>query len=139
MHLSTYLGLLHAGERTLADSYRQVGEGHQVKADVFYACRTVAAQCDAHVEALAAVVERYGEAAEPEPERLHAVGLFSVRSGGWVCCATCTSSTRCARSSTSAERSWGRHPRDCTTVSCWASCRTAKARPACSCAGCPPG
>ncbi len=82
MHLSTYLGLLHTGERTLAGSYRQVGEGHQQEADVFYACRTVAGQCDAHVEALAPILERYGEAAEPEPERLHAVGLSSVRSGG---------------------------------------------------------
>ncbi len=82
MHLSTYLGLLHTSERTLAGSYRQVGEGHQQEADVFYACRTVAAQCDAHVEALAPVVERYGQAAETEPERLHAVGLSSVRSGG---------------------------------------------------------
>lgn len=82
MHLSTYLGLLHDGEQTLAGSYRQLGEGHQAEADVYYACLTVAAQCDEHVSALAPVVERYGEAAEQVPERLDVQGLSSVRSGG---------------------------------------------------------
>ena len=34
MHLSSYLGLLETGCATLAQSYRQVAEGHAGEADV---------------------------------------------------------------------------------------------------------
>jgi len=72
MHLATYLGLLHAAERTLGDSFRQVASGHRAEADVHQMCLQLAAQCDAHVEALAPLTGRYGQAREDEPERLHA-------------------------------------------------------------------
>lgn len=82
MHLASYIGLLDQGSQTLADSFRQVAQGHREEADVFHICEQLAAQCDRHREALAPVVARYGEAQEGEPERLHAEGLSTTRSGG---------------------------------------------------------
>jgi hypothetical protein len=81
MHLSTYVGLLHSSEQALADSYRQVAEGHAAEVDVFHMCQTLAAMCDGHVRRLAPIVERYGEEREAEPERLHADVLESTREG----------------------------------------------------------
>jgi hypothetical protein len=82
VHLATYLGLLHQGERTLAASYRQVAAGHAEEVDVARTCHQLAAQCHAHEQRLAPVVERYGEQREEEPERLHAQGLSETRIGG---------------------------------------------------------
>lgn len=82
MHLATYLGMLHEGERTLAASYRQVAHGHAAEPDVLHVCERLAAECDEHERRLAPLVDRYGEAAEQEPERLHAVGLSETRTGG---------------------------------------------------------
>ena len=82
MHLATYIGLLEEGERTLAESFRQVAQGHAEEADVFHICHNLATQCDAHVEALGPVRERYGDHPQGEPERLHAQGLAETRSGG---------------------------------------------------------
>lgn len=82
MKLPIYLGLLHRSEHTLAASFRQVAEGHAAEPDVYYLCRSLADQCEAHERALAPIVERYGEAAEEdEPERLHADELSQTRSG----------------------------------------------------------
>jgi hypothetical protein len=82
MHLATYLGLVDEGEKTLADSYRQVAAGHADDADVHHLCTRLATECDGHREQLAPVVERYGEQREEEPERLHAEGLSGTRTGG---------------------------------------------------------
>ena len=82
MHLTTYLGLVDVGERTLAESYRQVAQGHAQEADVVVICERFASQCDAHRERLAPVVAERGEDRESEPERLHADGLSGTRSGG---------------------------------------------------------
>ncbi len=82
MHLATYIGLVDEGERTLAESFRQVAEGHAQDADVVHLCERFAVQCDSHREQLAPVVERYGEERQQEPERLHAQGLDGARSGG---------------------------------------------------------
>jgi len=82
VHLRTYIGLLDTGERTLAASYRQVADGHLAEADVHHLCHQLAGQCDQHVGALAPLVERYGSDPQSEPDRLHAEGLRSVRSGG---------------------------------------------------------
>lgn len=82
MHLATYIGLLDEGEKTLAESFRQVAEGHADDADVYHLCQRLATQCDRHREALAPVVERYGEERESEPEELHAEGLSRTRTGG---------------------------------------------------------
>lgn len=81
MLLPVYLGLLHRAEQSLAASFRQVAEGHGAEPDVFHLCHTLAQQCDAHAEALAPVVDRYGEAPEDEPARLHADALSETRSG----------------------------------------------------------
>ncbi|MFI9007873.1 hypothetical protein ACIGNX_11650 [Actinosynnema sp. NPDC053489] len=81
MHLATYLGLLHSSLTTLADAFRQVGQGHGGEPDVWHTCQVLAGRVDQEAEALAPVVERYGEDRESEPERLHAAGLGSTRSG----------------------------------------------------------
>ncbi|MGN8051430.1 hypothetical protein ACTJKO_17275 [Curtobacterium sp. 22159] len=81
MLLPVYLGLLRRAEQSLAASFRQVGDGHAAEPDVFHLCHTLAGQCDAHVEALGPVVDRYGEAPDDEPERFHADALASTRSG----------------------------------------------------------
>jgi hypothetical protein len=81
MKLPVYLGLLRTAESTLAESFRQVGDGHGEEPDVHIACLTLADQCDAHGEALAPVVDRYGAVPDDQPERLHAQGLSSTRTG----------------------------------------------------------
>jgi hypothetical protein len=82
MKLPVYLGLLHRSEQTLAASFRQVAEGHGAEPDVYYLCRSLADQCEAHEQALAPIVERYGEVDEDdEPEPLHAECLSETRSG----------------------------------------------------------
>jgi hypothetical protein len=82
MNLDVYLGMLRQAERTLAESFRQVAEGHGAEPDVHFLCRTLAGQCDHHSELLLPVVQRYGEdRSDNEPERLHAQGLSETRSG----------------------------------------------------------
>jgi hypothetical protein len=82
VNLPVYLGLLREAERTLAGSFRQVADGHAEEPDVHALCLTLAAQCDAHREALAPVVARLGEGTpDDEPERLHAGGLSGTRTG----------------------------------------------------------
>lgn len=82
MKLPVYLGLLREAERTLAGTFRQVAEGHGEEPDVHFLCLTLAQQCDAHYDALGAVVDRYGEVRpDDEPERLHAGGLGDTRTG----------------------------------------------------------
>jgi hypothetical protein len=82
MNLKIYLGMLHQAEQTLAESFRQVAEGHGAEPDVHFLCRTLAEQCDRHGELLHPVVQRYGESREDnEPERLHAEGLSTTREG----------------------------------------------------------
>jgi len=81
MHLTTYLGMLHRGEQTLAASYRQVADGHEDEPDVRQTCLLLADECDRHVGRLQPVVDRYGESPSGEPARLHAVGLTETRDG----------------------------------------------------------
>jgi rubrerythrin len=82
MNLASYLGLVHEGEKTLADTFRQVATGHGDEPDVRVLCLRLAAQCDQHERRLAPIIQRYGEAgADNEPERLHAEGLSELRSG----------------------------------------------------------
>lgn len=81
MQLAVYVGMVHTGEQTLAESFRQVGQGHADEADVAHTCHTLANWCDEHVIKLGPMAERYGEQDVGEPERLHAEGLSSTRSG----------------------------------------------------------
>ena len=39
MHLATYLGLLHAAEQTLAESFRAVGDGHAARTRRLFTCQ----------------------------------------------------------------------------------------------------
>ena len=80
-HLTTYIGLADHSEKTLADSFRAIAEGHAHVADVFHTCQMLAGWSDDNRQALAPIVERYGEADVDEPERLHAAGLAEAREG----------------------------------------------------------
>jgi hypothetical protein len=75
MQLAVYVGMVHAAEQTLADSFRQVGEGHAAESS------TLAGWCDDHVQRLQPVADRYGEMGVTEPARLHAEGLSQTREG----------------------------------------------------------
>lgn len=82
MKLPVYLGLLHKSEHTLAESFRQVAKGHGAEPDVYYLCLSLADQCEAHEQALAPIVDRYGQVEDiDEPERLHADVLSETRTG----------------------------------------------------------
>lgn len=82
MNLNIYLGMLHQAETTLAESFRQVADGHGAEPDVHFLCLTLARQCEEHSRLLHPVVQRYGEdLSDGEPERLHAEGLSSTRQG----------------------------------------------------------
>jgi len=81
-HLNTYIGLADHSEKTLAESFRAVADGHAKEADVFHTCHMLAQWSEGHREHLAPVIERYGEDdSVTEPERLHAEGLAEVRTG----------------------------------------------------------
>jgi hypothetical protein len=82
MNLKIYLGMLRQAEKTLAESFRQVAEGHSAEPDVHFLCHTLASQCEEHSRRLHAIVQRYGEVpSDNEPERLHAEGLSTTREG----------------------------------------------------------
>ena len=81
-HLTTYIGLADHSEKTMADSFRAVAEGHAHGADVFHTCQMFAEWSEDNREALAPIIQRYGEADDvDEPERLHAAGLAETREG----------------------------------------------------------
>jgi hypothetical protein len=82
MHLANYLGYLHKAELHLARAFREVGKGHAAEADVYHTCNTLAQQCGAHAERLGPFVERYGEGAPAEPDRLYHELFDGTRSGG---------------------------------------------------------
>src|SRR4051794_17167553 len=82
MRLTNYLGLVHRSETVLAEAYRQVAEAHKDEADVFRLCQVLAEQCDQHAERLKPFVDRYGEEAPEEPERLHNDLFGGTRTGG---------------------------------------------------------
>lgn len=82
MNLNIYLGMLHQAETTLAESFRQVATGHGAEPDVHFLCHALAQQCEEHSRLLLPAVQRYGESvSDDEPERLHAEGLSTTRSG----------------------------------------------------------
>ncbi|GAA2128896.1 hypothetical protein [Nocardioides bigeumensis] len=80
-HLTTYIGLADHSERTLAESFRTVAQGHARVADVFHTCHLLAGWADDNRRALAPVIARYGEADVDEPARLHVAGLVEARKG----------------------------------------------------------
>jgi hypothetical protein len=82
MHLANYLGLLHKAELNLADAFRQVGDHHAAEPDVYQLSQTFAGQCERHAERLQPFVDRYGEDAPSEPDRLHSELFRGTRTGG---------------------------------------------------------
>jgi hypothetical protein len=82
MHLAHYLGLLHKAEDNLARAFREVGGAHGDEPDVSLDCERMARQCVSHVDSLGPFVDRYGEDAPDEPDRLHADLFQGTRSGG---------------------------------------------------------
>jgi hypothetical protein len=82
MHLAHYLGLVHRSELVLANAYREVAAAHGDEPDVSVLCQKFAGQCDQHAAKLAPFVDRYGEEAPDEPERLHSDLFGGTRTGG---------------------------------------------------------
>lgn len=82
MQLAHYLGLLHKAQLDLGQTFDEVAEGHAAEADVFYICNRLAAECRRHAEQLGPFVERYGEDAPEEPDRLRSEILRGSREGG---------------------------------------------------------
>jgi hypothetical protein len=82
MHLVTYLGLIHRAEGALADAFREVAGAHSDEPDVQQDRIRMARQCEGHVERLAPFLDRYGEAPDDQPERLHADLFQGTRTGG---------------------------------------------------------
>jgi hypothetical protein len=81
MHLAHYLGVLHKAEVDLAEAYRQVADAHRDEPDVLHDCRRLADQCDRHAQALKPFVDRYGEDADDEPDRLYQDLFSGTRAG----------------------------------------------------------
>jgi hypothetical protein len=82
VHVAHYLGLLHRAQTRLADAFREVGEGHADEVDVLHLCGRLAQECDRHAERLRPFVDRYGEEAPDEPDRLHSELFRGIRQGG---------------------------------------------------------
>lgn len=82
MHLANYLGLLHRSEINLASAFRQVSHDHAADPDVYQMCLLLADQCDEHSKRLKPFVDRYGEDAPDEPDRLHSDLFQGTRRGG---------------------------------------------------------
>ena len=81
-HVAHYLGLLHKAQVDLAAAFREVADGHAAEADVFHLCAQLARECDRHAQDLKPFVDRYGEDAPEEPDRLHSEIFQGSRSGG---------------------------------------------------------
>src|SRR5215207_2586533 len=82
MWLAHYLGLLHRAQENLAGAYREVGGAHAGEPDVQATCERLASACDDFAERLAPFLQRYGEDAPDEPDRLHSELFRGPRSGG---------------------------------------------------------
>jgi len=82
VNLAHYLGLLDRAEQNLAAAFRDVGAAHTDEPDVLSVCRKLATQCDRHAALLHPFAARYGEAADDEPDRLHAEIFRGTRTGG---------------------------------------------------------
>ena len=79
-HVAHYLGLLHKAQVDLAIAFREVADGHVQEVDVFHLGTNLARECDAHAEQLKPFVDRYGEDAPDEPDRLHSEIFQGTRS-----------------------------------------------------------
>jgi|tagenome__1003787_1003787.scaffolds.fasta_scaffold19956593_2 hypothetical protein len=81
MHLSHYLGLLHAAQTELGRCLRTVADAHADEADVAHLCRRLAEQCDGHAHLLRPFEARYAALAPQAPDQLHPDRFAGPRSG----------------------------------------------------------
>ena len=81
MLVAHYLGMLHRSLDATADAFRRVADAHGDEPDVEDTCRYLAVLADRQAAALLPFVERYGEAAEDEPDRLHSELFGGTREG----------------------------------------------------------
>ena len=82
MNLAHCLGRLHHAASALADAFTQVADAHGDEPDVALDCQRMSRQCQAHVDELRPFVDRYGEDADDEPDRLHSDLFQGTREGG---------------------------------------------------------
>jgi hypothetical protein len=82
VQLAHYLGLLHKAQLDLAQAFRDVAAGHVEEVDVFHLSQSLARECDTHAERLQPFVDRYGEDAPAEPDRLYSEIFQGAREGG---------------------------------------------------------
>jgi len=82
MNLAHYLGLLHQAQGNLAGAFRDVSSAHGDEPDVSSIARKLATQCNAHAALLEPFADRYGEHADPGPDRLHTLLFTGTRTGG---------------------------------------------------------
>jgi hypothetical protein len=81
MQLAHYIGLLHRAESELARAFEEVADAHTAEVDVHTLCTKLAATCRAHEKGLKRFIDRYGEAADDEPDRLHSELFSGTRNG----------------------------------------------------------
>ena len=81
MLIAHYIGLLHRAEAELGRAFEEVAEAHGDEVDVHTLCTKLARVCRRHEKALKPFIERYGEEAEDEPERLHSELFRGPREG----------------------------------------------------------
>lgn len=81
MLLAHYLGLLHRSCDNLAAAFREVAEAHADEPDILRMCSKLAEDAQRHAESLRPFVDRYGEEADEEPERLHNALFSGSREG----------------------------------------------------------
>jgi hypothetical protein len=81
--IARYLGLAVSGERALADAFVLVGLRHAAEPELRNAARLYSTWCRAHVDALRAVVDRYGAARCREGERLQRALFRGRRMSGF--------------------------------------------------------
>jgi hypothetical protein len=82
VHLANYLDALQRGEATLGAAFDVVGQGHARDAGVYYICRLLSGQCQAHTAELATAAGRYADRREDDLDRLHVPGIGEIRGGG---------------------------------------------------------
>lgn len=81
MQLAHYLGLLHSACDDLAAAFRHVADAHPDEIDVPVTCRKLAADAERHAAALAPIVDRYGEEADDEADRMQSALFRDGRNG----------------------------------------------------------
>jgi anaerobic selenocysteine-containing dehydrogenase len=81
MHVANYLGMADAGERHLAESFRQLADHHGHEPDVLQMTRLLAQWSDENAASLQPLIARYDETRETAPKALHHALFHGPRSG----------------------------------------------------------